>query len=370
MVQVAELGGVYLISLLLCASNLCVYLLLIKGGLSRILAVMVLSCIIGFQVFYGLYSIKRPIEYVSKVPVSLLQPNIPQELKWNPEYQKATLNKLLELTKKASREKDRPELVIWPETAVPFFFQDESDFTGAIKDTIKALNIKLLLGSPAYEKDKSRIYYYNRAYLYDPNMNSLDFYDKIRLVPFGEYIPIGFLAPLVEKIIGSLGEFKVGSKPNVIAFDGIKMGMLICYEAIFPYLSDKAKKHGAQVLVNITNDAWFGKSSAPYQHFYMSVLRSIENRIPLVRCANTGISGIIDEKGNVLAKTDIFEEASISTIINIPVCRPTLYNKYGYTMPYVILIIFVSYLAFIFVRERYILKKDKVHRDQREFKRC
>ncbi len=351
LVQIGDLGGSYLISFFVSTVNLCIfYALFGKKGGKIWPPFVVLLLILFFDLLYGFISLKGPTNYVSQMKVVLVQPNIPQEIKWEREYQKEVVSRLIQITKKGASEENL--LVVWPETSLPFFFQDQTELSEMVKVTMEERHLTLLFGSPAYERLGNKVFYYNRAYLYDPSSGALSYYDKRRLVPFGEYIPIGFLTPLVERIIGDLGEFKAGKGSNVLDVNSTKTGILICYEAIFPYLSMDAKHNGAELLINITNDAWFGKSSAPYQHFGMAILRAIENRIPLIRCANTGITGVIDEKGRVIQKTKIFEESHVSTKLMIPQTKATVYNRFGYLFPYGAASAFVIYLLFTAVRER------------------
>jgi len=345
--QVADLGGVYLISFIVFSVNYGVYIAVSKEfkSISRLCAPLICGILLILQIIYGLKIIGNDIPSLGDIKVAIIQPNIPQTLKWDKEYKLAATKRLIDMTWLASR--FRPHIILWPETALPFFFQEDSELRQIVVDTIKNTGSILILGSPAYEKDPQKTHYFNRLYVYNPSESKFYYYDKLRLVPFGEYIPIRFLAPLVERIVGDLGEFSKGKVPNVVSVDNLKMGLLICYESIFPYLSDMARANGAEILVNCTNDAWFGVSSAPYQHFNMAILRAVENRIPLIRAANTGISGVIDEKGSVRLKSDIFVEDILIAEFPIKKSGQTIYNKWGkylplYTTLFTLLLTFIS----------------------------
>jgi apolipoprotein N-acyltransferase len=147
-------------------------------------------------------------------------------------------------------------------------------------------------------------------------------------VPYGEYVPLRKFFPFIEKITVGIGDFLPGKEPVVMQTPFAKIGDLICYEIIFPGLVRKFIDRGATVLVTITNDAWFGRTSAPYQHFYMSVFRAVENRVPVVRAANTGISGFIDSKGRIINKSDIFKEATLTEEISVG-NQKSFYTKHG-----------------------------------------
>jgi len=153
-------------------------------------------------------------------------------------------------------------------------------------------------------------------------------YDKARLVPYGEYIPLKKIMPFLGKIVAQVGDFVPGTKGKTIFWNDCRIGVQICYEIIFPDLSRAMAKNNAAFLINITNDAWFGNTSASYQHFSMSVLRAVENRRSVVRAANTGISGFIDPSGRIKEKTGLFEEATLTK--KMPVYEEkTFYTRNG-----------------------------------------
>ena len=148
----------------------------------------------------------------------------------------------------------------------------------------------------------------NSAYLISETGETLSRYDKMHLVPFGEFVPFRKILFFIEKLVVMIGDFGRGREATVMETAGNKAGVSICYELIFPDLIRQAVKNGANFLVNITNDAWFGKSAASYQHMSMGALRAVENRVPIVRVANTGISGTIESTGNLRDETGLFVE--------------------------------------------------------------
>jgi apolipoprotein N-acyltransferase len=157
----------------------------------------------------------------------------------------------------------------------------------------------------------------NSAVLLSPEGNIMSIYDKIHLVPYGEYVPLRRFFPFIGKLTGGIGDFYSGEESVVMETPFAKIGNLICYEIIFPGLARQLAVRGANVLVTMTNDAWFGHTSAPYQHFSMAVFRAIENRVPVARAANTGISGFIDSRGRILDKSDIFVEATLTQEVSV-----------------------------------------------------
>lgn len=264
---------------------------------------------------------------VESVRVAVVQGNIPQDRKWDSENDSYTLAKYGSLSRLASA--GGPRLIIWPETAVPFFFQREGEGRSEILRLAREEKAYLLFGSPSYNDENGLVRYYNSAFLLSPGGEALGRYDKQRLVPFGEYVPMKWLFSFVNKIVEGQGEFSKGRDARLLSADSVPFGVLICFEVLFPGLARKEAQRGARYLVNITNDAWFGRTSAPYAHFSVGVFRAIENRMALVRAANTGISGFIAPSGRVLQSTAIFEDGWL--VQNVPVAAgtPTAYIRFG-----------------------------------------
>jgi apolipoprotein N-acyltransferase len=280
----------------------------------------------------------------SSLNIGLVQANIDQAHKWDAAYRHDTLDRYARLTGEAA---DRTDLIIWPEAATPFLFEQELAYRGEVEALIRHYSVPLLFGSPAlryYANGKP--YLMNSAYLFSPEGRILGRYDKRHLVPFGEYIPLKSFLFFLEKLVEGIGDFEAGTVPTVLALpaksDGqatplprapAKFGVVICFEVIFPDLVREFVRDGADFMVTITNDAWFGDSAAPYQHFGMVVLRAVENHIAFARAANTGISGFIDPYGRVLNASPIFTEQAM--IGRIPVRNaPTFYSRHGDVFAY------------------------------------
>ncbi len=227
------------------------------------------------------------------------------------------------LTKEAL--KQRPDLVIWPETATPFYFngvgENDSVMSADLIDFVKQNRVPLLTGSPTYEvKPNRQIIGRNSAFLLSAQGNVEAVYHKMHLVPFGEYVPLKSILFFVGKMVQAIGDFQPGTDYTVMTVPygepgrqkEAKLCTVICYEIIFPDLVRKFVDQGAQIVTTITNDAWFGKTAAPYQHFSMAVFRAVENRVPVARAANTGVSGFIDSRGRILQTSGIFTEAYLT----------------------------------------------------------
>jgi apolipoprotein N-acyltransferase len=224
---------------------------------------------------------------------------------------------------------NKTDLIIWPETATPFYLFRDPLLTSMVVEGIKEAQTGHLIGSPSVETAQNTDpAYLNSAYLVTPEGIAVGRYDKVHLVPFGEYVPFKRLLWFVGKLVAQVGDFKSGQRGHNLEWRQFKIGTLICYEAIFPSLARAMVQNGANILVNITNDAWFGRTSAPYQHFSMAAFRAIENRRFLARAANTGISGFIDSNGRSMGTTALFEEASLAAHVALLEDK-TWYSSWG-----------------------------------------
>ena len=313
-IQMAEITGVYGVSWLIMLVNAGLYLTFKTWGKMGVrflsVTVLVFACWWG----YGNLAIKRlKTDTPSNLTVGLIQGNIEQFMKWNPLNQNLVMNKYRDLTLKAAQ--SQPHLIVWPETAMPFYYNQYPAGTEFVKDLARQTQTPILLGSPYKENKDGKIIHYNSAYLVTEAGETQKRYDKIHLVPFGEFVPFRKLLFFVEKLVEMIGDFGRGTEATVFDVAGHHAGISICYEMIFPDLIRQSVKNGADFLVNITNDAWFGKSAASYQHRSMGALRAVENRVPIVRAANTGVSGTIDADGSLRDETELFvDSAQITTI--------------------------------------------------------
>jgi apolipoprotein N-acyltransferase len=335
LVQIADVTGVYGVSFLVVLVNGLISSAILQfrnTGRTPLKAVLFAILLLGAVLVYGSIRIRQEEQRVSlrePIKIGIAQGNIDQGVKWEATYQKQTVETYKTLTQNLARA--FPDLVIWPETAVPFFFPFDQPFSPVVRDIPRETGVSLLFGSPFYQEEDNRIRYLNSAYLLSPDGTIKGRYDKIHLVPFGEYVPLSRFLPFIRPLVESVGDFASGRKttgPVVFDMPWGKFGVLICYEIIFPELNREFIRNGAEFLVTITNDAWFGKTSAPFQHFSMATFRAIENRVFVARAANTGISGIIDSTGKVLAQTEIFSPQLITGDIVLRGPR-TLYTRYG-----------------------------------------
>jgi apolipoprotein N-acyltransferase len=300
---------------------------------------------------YGLVTLSEtPFSDVprSSITVGVVQPNVDQAVKWDTAYREETLARFDRLTEKLARATD---LVVWPEAATPFVFEREPVYQLQLMALANRAQAPILFGSPAlrFYPDR-RPYLMNSAYLLAPDGQLLGRYDKHHLVPFGEYIPFkSSLLSFLDKLVEGIGDFEPGTGPTVLTLPPkpksatagtagttlrpINFGVAICYEVIFPNLVRQFAANGAEFLVTVTNDAWFGPSAAASQHFSMVVFRSVENHLAFARSANTGISGFIDPFGRIVEATPIFTEQAVKATMQV--WRPyTFYSRHGDVFAY------------------------------------
>lgn len=352
LIQIADLTGVYGISFLVALANVVLYRLL-KSRFSRqpcplpAGGLLVLAVLVAGVLWYGSHRLAEPVSG-KPLKVALIQGNIPQDVKWDPAFQEATVAIYEKLTRQAMA--GRPGLVIWPESAAPFFFQDEYVYAQRVIGLVKGTGSYLLFGSPAYEQGADRLHYLNSAFLVGPDGIVLGRSDKRHLVPFGEYVPLARLLPFVHKLVAGIGDFSPAPRLAPLETDRGRLGVLVCYEGIFPELSRAYVRAGSQILVNISNDAWYKRSSAPYQHLTMTVFRAVENRVPLVRATNTGITAIIDSRGRIHGATRLFEEAVVSGEVT-PGSEKTFYTRRGDLFAGVCLVLTVLLAAAGFLKK-------------------
>lgn len=334
LIQISGLVGVYGISFLIALSNVVLYVLLFdrpfeKKGVLKwelILALIMLSLTLTYGHLH-LKGIQETEKGQEPVRTTIVQGNIDQSVKWHPAYQEKTIRAYDRLTR--SSLSFAPDLVVWPETAVPFFFQDLSPLSHRIIALQREMGADLIFGSPAYRTGPEGTSYLNRAYCLPFDGGEASYYDKVHLVPFGEYVPMKKFLPFVQRLVPAAGDFISGKRPAPLKRPALTLGVLICFESIFPELARQQTRAGARVLVNLTNDAWFGMTSAPHQHLSMAVFRAVENRRPLIRAANTGISAFIDPGGKIIDRAGLFTEAVLSHEVKpSPPCQ-TLYTRYG-----------------------------------------
>ncbi len=349
-IQSADLFGVYGISFLVVLVNAAiaatVRALTDKPPRALPMKSIAIAAVFFFaNLGYGHVRLAGDLESRQEtIRTTLVQGNIDQSIKWDPAFQQATIERYRDLSLQAA---DGAELIIWPESATPFYFQDPGPLSREVREVSRSTGAFLLLGSPAYEIVDHSPRYLNSAFLLGTGGEILGRSDKIHLVPFGEYVPFGRFFPFVDKLVVGVGDFSPGVI-NPLPMNGAMAGVLVCFEGIFPELGRKYVREGSDLLVNITNDAWFGRSSAPYQHLGMTRFRAIENRIWVARAANTGITAFISPSGRITSETRLFETAVLEEEIGLG-AHASFYTRTGDVFP----MIFVGISLFWLLRSRY-----------------
>jgi apolipoprotein N-acyltransferase len=268
-------------------------------------------------------SLSPPI--VSTVRVALVQGKVPPTQRWKRVHYANTLFRYATLTQRGIAD-TQPDLVVWPEFAVGFYLDREPPLYGQLSQFTKAMNAALLLGAPRGENTETGERYYNSAYLLAPGGTVLGVYDKIRLLPFAEYRPLA-LPSLVPHNSEHPSDFTAGSRSTIFSLPQGNFGVLICYEATYPYLARRLVQNGAQFLVNISNDTWLAGEAAAAQHFSMAVFRAVENRRSLARVATAGFAGFIDPFGRVSQLSDATENVILGDVL--PRQHLSVYTRYG-----------------------------------------
>lgn len=321
-IQIASITGIYGISFLVVLANL-----LLSLWMTRISArslplrrpdLVALLLLVGVAV-WGERVVRVAVrEPAPSVPVAIVQASVPQDQKWSASSARSILDKHERLTQEAAQGK--PALVLWPESSSPFPLATPSstdprgarpnrEYREKLESLTHGLGVTLLFGTVDYRREEGQVRPLNAAALVRPDGTWGETYAKIHLVPFGEYVPLPKLLSFVNRLAqGAIGEFAPGRKPVVVSGGGLQVGTAICYEMIFPELVRRFTARGATVLANLTNDAWFGTSAGPLQHFQMARVRAVENRRYVLRAANTGISAVIDPVGRVRTASRLMEE--------------------------------------------------------------
>lgn len=374
-IQVASVAGVYGVSFLIIMVNAALAAIVLyvvfrsrkadRGFLPPVtrkgagLIVATTGGIIVLALSYGGITLARPIEG-TPIKISVVQGNIEQGKKWDPRYAELIMQTYADLTKGASE--DRPALIIWPETSTPRAINLDVGLYTQVRRIAREAKTYLLIGSAQQQKIKKKnpkdVKYLNSAFLIPPDPRAkTQKYDKIRLMAFGEYLPLEGVIPWSSIKVPEVGSYVPGKEFTVFKTPNFSFGVTICWESLFPDLVRRFVLNGAQFMVNITNEAWFGKTDASYQFASMNVFRAVENRVYLVRCANTGISCFIDPYGRIVDRVkdvkgqDIFVRGVLTRRVT-PMESQTIYTRYGDILVWLSVLCSAGFLLMAFTRKR------------------
>ena len=293
---------------------------------------------------------RKLISVAESFHIRLVQPNIKQIDKWDTTKTLTNLNLLINLTK--HQHKNNVDLVVWPETAVLFDIMDKDNTSLVLKKSFKNIE-NIIIGGIRKEKTNKNKKVYNSLFLIDNITDTLDYHDKIKLVPFGEYIPFRSALKNLKILLGGL-DFTSGEKIRFLELNNnLKVLPLICYEVIFPKTT-RLSENNHDLIVNITNDAWFGSSRGPYQHLALAKIRTVMEGKYMFRVANTGISTIIDYNGNIVEKINLGKSGVIDKKL-VLYKKNTMYNYFGDSIFYALILVLI--LVLIKINLKYNLKK-------------
>ena len=344
--QAASVVGVFGLSAIVALVSAVLAYFVLSRSLASVGAVGVVAAMIVGIAVWGNHRLSTGalLQQGRSARVALVQGNIPQDEKWDERKANSILNTYLTMTREAAR--GGASLVIWPESSTPFLYEDDPFGGQSVRQVVRETGIELLLGSDQLEHSAPPKYY-NAAYLVRPDGSTAGVYRKMHLVPFGEFVPLKqllfFVGPLVEQV----GGFEPGQSMVMLPSRLGKISTAICYEIVYPGLVREAVLEGSELLTTITNDAWYGYSSAPYQHFLQASMRAIEQGRYLARSANTGISGIVDPYGRVVAQSRIFERTTLVGDIRMIGTR-TVYGRIGDAFAYACALVTLAALALAF----------------------
>ena len=349
--QIASLVGIFGLSALVAIVNaVLAYLFFTRSLRARMAAVSVaVACVVAASA-WGTLRIRdgRLTREGALLRVGLVQGNVPQDEKWDAARASEIFQRYLQLTRDAAARGAR--LIIWPESSTPFLFEDDPYVHDTIRRIAIDTNAYILVGSDQIERTQPPRYY-NAAFMVGPDGRTLAVYRKIHLVPFGEYVPLKRLLFFAAPLVQAVSDFSPGEQAVLLPFGGHPISTAICFEVVYPELVRRSVLAGSELLTTITNDAWFGTSSAPYQHFEQASVRAIEEGRYLVRSANTGISGIVDPYGRVLQESRLFEPAVLVGQVRA-LTGLTLYARIGDFVAYLAILVTLAALVAGIVRGR------------------
>jgi apolipoprotein N-acyltransferase len=331
-IQMADMTGVHGVTFILVVCNTVVAAFVPHPGqperaVRRMMGVGLVGLLL-LQGGYGLWRMRQVTAAMQQTPplrLALIQPNVSIAEKYGGLEREAQLD--LQFGLSAATLAQHPDLIIWPESMYPF----------GVPEPMRQLpwpsipgthNVYWLIGALTYSGEGSARQVFNSALLLAPDGRILGRYHKQQLLAFGEYIPLQRYLPLLRHISPTIGNLTPGPGGIVTLPNGVGLGPLICYEDIVPDLGRQAVRQGAQVLVNLTNDMWFGRTRAPYQHRALAAFRAVENRVYLVRVTNTGLTSIIDALGREQVALPLFQEDALVHTIQ-PLRTPSLYTRFG-----------------------------------------
>jgi len=331
--QLASVLGVYGVSALVAFVNAAIAYAMLAAGRRRAAAIGAAAVVLIATGAWGTARIADGslTRLGTPIRVGLIQANIAQEDKWKSGEARRIFTTYIAMTRDAV--KRGAEYVIWPESATPFMFEQDPTGQEVLRALAREVRVPILFGSDQ-EVAQPEPALYNAAFLVTPEGKTAAVYRKIHLVPWGEFIPMKRLLFFVSPLVDSFTDFSPGTSMVMLPVGSHLTSTAICYEVVYPSLIRQAVVAGSELLTTITNDAWYGHSSAPYQHFALASMRAIEQGRYLARAANTGISGVVDPYGRIVRQSGIFEQEALVEQVRFLKER-TIYSRIGDAVAYV-----------------------------------
>lgn len=371
LIQITAITGVYGLSFLIVLVNAAIadsimyhrvsashgHVGIFASAISMRATLLAAAILITANWAYGRYVIAEGVQG-RWMRVALVQGNVPQDRKWDRSYLQRTLVKYAELTREAAR--GTPSLIIWPETAIPGDVQHDPELQRRVSQLAQTTKSYLLVGSAenakfSHKKRTGR--FYNSLFLFTPEGRIAGAYHKIGLVPFGEYTPLKNYIKWPEAIVAPGDDMEPGDQLTLFVVDHAVLAGTICWENIFPDLFRKFVKHGAGLMINATNEAWFGETAAPYQLLAMSVFRAVENHVSIARAANTGVSALIDPFGRITGRLhdargkELFVSGSLSGDVLVSSVR-SFYTVHGDVFAFTQIAMCVALVFFVLINDK------------------
>ena len=347
--QIASLCGVHGITLLVVFINSAIVFAMVGRSTQRMRVLMTAAGVLGGVLLFGFWRLSdnRLLEEGEPLRVGLIQGNVAQEEKWNSLLRQEILSRYLELSRQSAAA--GAQLVVWPESATPFSFETHPNGE-MVRDFARDAGVHLLFGSTRTQ-NYPMTELFNAAFMLGPNGETSGVYHKMHLVPFGEYVPLRTFLPFVSPLVETGTDFSPGRSPQPLPIGAHLASAAICYEIIYPGLAREFVRRGSELLTTITNDAWYGRSAAPHQHFQQATMRAIEQGRYLVRAANTGISGVVDPYGRVLVRGGLFRTEAITHDVRL-LTGLTPYGQIGDLVAYLGLVWALA-SVFVALKHRY-----------------
>jgi len=339
-VQLASVTGVYGLSALIALVSTAAAVMALGHRSTHRRGVMAVGALVVVVVAWGTWRVHDGAlaQMGSPIRVRLLQGNVPQDTKGNPAFASAIVDRYIGLSRQVIG--DGAQLVIWPEASIPFYFDLDPRQAAPIRRLAAEARVPFILGTDDWEpaRDGQPQRFYNTAVLVGTDGATRASYRKVRLVPFGEFVPFKKILFFVGTLVEAVSDFTPGQEFTVFDVEGSRLSVAICYEAVYASVARAFVNGGSQLLTTITNDAWFDRSSAATQHFEQAALRAVEQGRYLVRAANTGFSGAVDPYGRLLSRTELFQTTAVTVDVRLLSGR-TIYQSIGDVVAWLSLVV-------------------------------